>query len=251
MRRREASTGPSPKVIWIICGAVCAVLVPIASAAAPPAYLTPKAMGLRIHGVVPQIPTDNRSAPSEISATVCHGLGAAHAGKFITFRCSATSTTGKATVWARVLPGGSFCASSTGLASCPPPPATAGDPRICINPPAPPTGDPNRCALRAAEGALIRAMQQSFADSGWTVRNLMCKGQNLSYECEFSSMSAYGVYYDSKITFASGSSGWTGTFATSGGGGSGTTCTVQPDPGSAAGVASVWSSGPTPDCTNN
>ena len=239
------------RIIGIVCGAVCAILVPLASAATPLPAMTPKAIGLRIHGLVPQIPTDNRSAPSQITASVCHGLGAAHAKKFNTFRCAVTLTAGKATVWARVLPGGTFCASSTGLASCPPPPATAGDPRICINPPAPPTGDPNRCALRAAEGALIRAMQQSFDDSSWTVRNLMCKGQNLSYECQFSSMSAFGVYYDSMITFAPGSGGWVGTFVTTGGGGTGTTCTVQPDPGSAAGVASVWTSGPSPACTPN
>lgn len=241
----------SRKSTVIICAVACAVVVPIASAAAPLAYTTPQAIAAKIHGSVPQIPTDNQSPPSQITATVCHGLGAAHAGKFNTFRCSVTLTFGKAMVWARTLAGGKFCASSTGLASCPPPPATAGDPRLCTNPPAPPTADPNRCALRSAEAALVRAMQTSFESTSWTVRNLQCKGKNLSYSCTFSSMSAYGVYYTSAITFASGSGGWAATFATSGGGGTGNTCTVQPAPATAAGAASVWSSGPTPTCTNN
>ncbi len=249
--RRQGSVGLSLKTTAIVCGVACAVIVPIAFAAAPLAYTTPKAIAVKIHGLVPQIPTDNTSPPSQISATVCHGLGAAHAGKFNTFRCSATLASGKATVWARALPGGKFCASSTGLAACPPPPATAGDPRICPNPPAPPTADPNRCALRSAEAALVRAMQQSFVSPSWTVRNLTCKGQNLSYACQFSSFAAYGVYYNSVITFASGSDGWSATFVTTGGGGTGNTCTVQPAPATAAGASSVWSSGPTPACTAN
>jgi len=252
MRRSERSIALSLKTMTIGCAVACAVLVPIASAAAPLAYTTPKAIAAKIHGPVPQIPTDNQSRPSQITATVCHGLGAAHAGKFNTFKCAVTLTVGRATVWARALPGGKFCASSTRLDSCPLEPPTAGDPRICTNPPAPPTADPNRCALRAAEGGLIRAMEQSFADPSWTVRNLMCKGQNLTYGCQFSSTSAYGVYYSSAITFAPGSSGgWTATYVTLGGGGTGTTCTVQPDPNSAAGGPSAWGSGPAPACTAN
>ncbi len=35
-------------------------------------------MAKKIHGLVPQIPTTNTSAPSIISATTCHGVGKAH-----------------------------------------------------------------------------------------------------------------------------------------------------------------------------
>ena len=97
------------------------------------AWLTPQAMAKKIHGYIPQIPTDNTSAPSFIAAANCHGLGKARrAGlgkKYSTFRCTATWQRGKSRVWARALPRGKFCASSTGLNACPRPhrsPATRG-----------------------------------------------------------------------------------------------------------------------------
>lgn len=226
------------------------LLVPAVSlAAATTAYMTTTAMAAKIHGLVPQIPTNNTSAPSQITSTVCRGLGPAHNGRYATFRCKATLGNGTAVVWARALAGGRFCASATGLASCPAPPAVAGDPRICADPPTPPTADPNKCALGASELALIRAMKTNFGDPNWLIRNAACNGSNLTRKCTFSSHTAYGIYYTSTITFALADSVWTATIVTSGGGGT-STCTVQPDPSTAGGAPSVWVSGPTPTCTH-
>ena len=182
--------------------AVCVVLVSAASAAAPLAYVTPTAMAVKIRASVPQIPTDNMSPPSTITASSCKGLPPAKAKKFNTFRCAATWQKGKATVWARALPGGKFCASSTGLAACPAGPTIAGDPRVCTYPPTPPTADPNRCALAASLLTITRSMPVNFADPGWRIRNVSCTGSNLTHKCVFSSFSAYGTYYTSLITFA-------------------------------------------------
>ncbi len=56
--------------------ALCLTFLPAASAATPPpVYVTPAAMAAKIHGSVPQIPTDNTSAPSDITATTCRGMG--------------------------------------------------------------------------------------------------------------------------------------------------------------------------------
>jgi len=120
-----------------------------------------------------------------------------------------------------------------------------GDPRICaLTPPAPPTADPNRCALGATEFALTRAMPVNFADPGWTIRNVSCTGSNLTRTCSFSSHSAFGTYYKSTITFALTAGTWNATIGTTGGGGS-STCTVQPGPAG----SSRWQQGPTPSCT--
>jgi hypothetical protein len=216
------------------------------------AWTTPKAMAAKIRGFVPQIPTSNTSAPSSITASTCKGLGAArvHAGRkrFTTFRCSATWARGKSHVWARALPGGKFCASSTGLAACPAAAPAAGDPRICHDPPAPTTGDPNRCARSAAEAGLLRAMRVDFANPSWSFGNLSCDGANLAWKCSFQQLNVFGVYYHSVIKLKETSGAWSATFATTGGG-TATTCTVQPDPNTRAGKPSNWSTGPVPTCT--
>lgn len=227
-------------------GAACLALVSAASAAAPLTYVTPKAIAAKIHGLTPQIPTDNTSPPSMITAASCTGLPPAKQQKFNTFRCAATWNHGRATIWARALPAGAFCASSTGLASCPPGPTIAGDPRICTNAPAPPTADPNRCALGATEIAIIRAMPVNFNDPGWTIRNVSCTGSNLSRKCTFSSQTAYGIYYTSTIGFSEADGAWTATIVTTGGGGT-STCTVQPGP---PGGRTRWAAGPAPTCTS-
>ncbi len=234
-----------PKAVAV--GVASLALVQAAAAAAPLAYVTPTAMAARIQGLVPQIPTDNTSPPSTIRQTTCKGLPPAHGKKFNTFRCAATWDKGRATVWARALPGGKYCASSTGLASCPAEPAAAGDPRICANnPPAPSTADPNRCALGSTQLAIVRAMPVDFGEPGWTIRNVACKGSNLKRTCTFSSHSAYGTYYTSAIGFAQTPEGaWAATIVTTGGGGT-STCTVQPGPSNGR---SQWATGPTPTCT--
>ena len=106
--------------------------------------------------------------PTVITPTTCKGLGAAHQGKFNTFRCKATYLDGQktATVWVRARPGGQFCAASTGLDACPVAAPTIGDPRVCNKAPAPPTADPNSCALGSAILALNRAMGVKFAPPG-------------------------------------------------------------------------------------
>jgi hypothetical protein len=226
-------------------GAACLALVPAASAVAPLAYVTPAAIAAKIRGFTPQIKTDNTSNPSTITATTCKGLPPARLKKFNTFRCSATWDMGRATVWARALPGGKFCASSTGLASCPAEPAVAGDPRICANAPAPSTADPNRCALSATQRAIIRAMPVNFNDPGWTIRNVSCTGSNLARTCEFSRDKTYGVYYNSTIGFKQVDGAWVATIVTTGDGGT-STCTVQPGPPAGG---SRWAAGPVPTCT--
>ena len=249
LRRRRIG---SPTAIVIAAVAAGLVLAPALFAVAPLVYATPASIAAKIHGVTPQIPTDNTSPQSTISGAVCHGLGAAHNGKFNTFRCAATADSGPATIWARALPNGQFCASSTGLASCPPWPLLSGDPRICSNPPSPPTADPNRCALASSELALIRAGKITFGSPTWTIRNLSCKGSNLSYVCQYSSESAYGVYYKSDVTFKHTTTAWTAqiTTTTEGHTGGGNTCTVSP-PSTPAGKSSRWSAGPVPVCTSS
>jgi hypothetical protein len=219
----------------------------VSPAASTVARLTPKAMAKKIHGFVPQIPTGNQAAPSTITATTCHGLGMAHNGKFATFRCRATWERGKSNVWARALPGGAFCASSTGLSACPAAPPKAGDPRICSNASAPPAADPNHCALAATEAVLLRAMRANFANPSWKFGNLACNGSNLAWKCTFLQLNVYGVYYRSTIKFAQANGSWAATIHTSGGNGK-STCTGQPDGTTAAGKPSKWSAGPTPTC---
>ncbi len=220
----------------------------VSLAKSPAAFTTPKAMAKKIHGFVPQIQTGNRSAPSTITATTCHGLGAAHKGKFATFRCSATWERGTSNVWARALPGGSFCASSTGLSACPATPPAPGDPRICHDPPAPSTADPNHCALSATEAVLLRAMRVNFAKPSWQFGNLACSGANLAWKCTYLQLNVFGVYYTSTIRFAQANGAWAATIGTTGGNGT-STCTGQPDGTTAAGKPSNWSAGPTPTCT--
>ena len=216
------------------------------------AWMTPQAMAKKIHGYIPQIPTDNTSAPSFIAAASCHGLGKARrAGlgkKYSTFRCAATWQRGKSRVSARALPGGRFCASSTGLSACPAAPPVAGDPRICGNPPAPPTADPNSCALSATEAAFIRAMKVQFNNPNWQPGNVHCKGSNLKRACTFLQLGVYGVYYTSKVTFTLTTGGWAASAATTGGNVS-SMCTVQPNAHTAAGKPAKWTTGPTPTCT--
>jgi hypothetical protein len=230
-------------------GVACLAVGSAASATTPLTYVTAAAMGGKIHGLVPQIPTDNTSPPSTITATSCRGLPPAHGKTFNTFRCSATWDKGRATLWARALPGGAYCASTTGLASCPPT-TDPGDPRVCKIPSAPRTADPNRCALGATEQAIIRAMPVNFSDSGWTIRNVSCTGTNLARTCTFSSHSAYGIYYTSTIRFTETAGAWAAAITTTGGGGAGSsTCTVQP--GSSQAASSPWTDGPTPTCTRS
>ena len=220
----------------------------VSPAASAATFTTPKAMAKNIHGFVPQIPTGNQTAPSTITATTCRGLGTAHKGKFATFRCKATWERGSSNVWARGLPGGAFCASSTGLAACPAAPPKAGDPRICSDASAPPTADPNHCALTATEAVLLRAMRANFANPSWQFGNLACDGSNLAWKCTFLQLNVYGVYYTSTITFAQANGSWAATIDTSGGNAK-STCTGQPDGTTAAGKPSNWSAGPTPTCT--
>jgi hypothetical protein len=190
-----------------------------------------------------------------ITSSTCHGLGHARTsgtgGKavrsFTTFRCTATWARGTSTVWARALPRGTFCASSTGLAACPAPPPAPGDPRICEDPPAPITGDPNRCARSAAEAALLRALRADFADPSWQLGNVSCDGANLAWTCTFMQLDVFGVYYSSTIRFAEAQGAWVAFVMTTGGGSS--TCTAQPDPNTGAGKPSNWSAGATPTCT--
>ena len=216
------------------------------------AWTTPQVMAKRIHGFTPQIPTDNTSAPSNISATTCHGLGKAHKAKgkkkYSRFRCTATWARGKAHVWARSLPGGRFCASSSGLSACPAAAPAAGDPRICGQAPAPPTADPNNCALRATEAAVTRAMKSSFQNPDWQAGNVHCKGTNLTRTCTFQQLNVFGVYYTSKIRFTLTNGAWAATLATTGGN-SPSTCTVLPNAHTAAGQPSKWTTGPTPTCS--
>ena len=216
------------------------------------AWMTPQAMAKKVHSFIPQIPTDNTSAPSIISAANCHGLGKARrAGrgkKYSTFRCTATWQRGKSRVWARALPRGRFCASSTGLSACPAVAPVAGDPRICGNPPAPPTADPNNCAMSATEAAFIRAMRAASNNQDWQPGNVHCKGSNLKRTCTFQQLNVFGVYYTAKVTFVLQNGAWTATIGITGGNGP-WTCTVPPNAHTAAGQPSNWKTGPTPTCT--
>ena len=172
----------------------CRRSLPFAFAATPLAYTTPKAIAEKITGGIPQLVTGNAAVPTVITASTCKGLGAAHQGKFKTFRCKATYLNGQKTanVWVRARPGGQFCAASTGLDACPVAAPTIGDPRVCNKAPAPPTADPNSCALGSAILALNRAMSVKFAPPGstapppLTMLNLSCTGKNLKWHCVFS-----------------------------------------------------------------
>jgi hypothetical protein len=221
------------------------------------AWKTPQAMATKIHGFIPQIRVDNTSAPSIISSTTCRGLGKAHkrgkgkkaVRKYSRFRCTATWELGKHAVWARALPGGKFCASSTGLASCPAAAPEAGDPRICGNPPAPPSADPNNCVLAATEASVSRAMKVWFKNPDWTPGNVHCKGSNLKFGCTYQQLNVFGVYYTSKIRFKLTNGAWAATLATTGGSGPASTCTVLPNAKTRAGKPSKWTTGPTPTCS--
>jgi hypothetical protein len=223
---------------------------PAAAASPSLAYSTPAAMAARIHGATPQIRGNNYSAPSTITATTCRGLGAAHRGLYNTFRCSATWNGGKATVWARALPGKRFCASAASLASCPPGPPDAGDPRICSDPP-PLDADPDRCALAGAELSLIRGMKVMFGDPTWTIRNLSCDGSNLTWTCQFSSSKVFGTYYRSVVSFADAAASWSASIATTtvNQAGAAVVCRVAPL-ATAPGAASRWDTGPVPACAS-
>jgi hypothetical protein len=214
------------------------------------AWESTKAMSAKIHGLVPQIPTTNTSAPSIISATTCHGVGEARkagaAKEYSQFRCTASWTHGKAHVFARALPGGRFCASSTGPAACPAGAPVGGDPRICHRVGTPPTADPNSCALTSTETALIRAMVVAFNNPNWQPGNVGCKGSNLTRTCTFQQLGVYGVYYTSKIRFALKDGAWSAAIQTTGGNVP-ATCTVLPAH-TAAGKPSKWTTGPTPTC---
>lgn len=235
----------------LVVGVLLLTWAGVSQAKPRPAWTTPQAMAKKIHGLVPQIQSTTTSAPSNISAATCHGVGKAHkAGKrkkYSTFRCKAAWERGVSRVWARALPGGRFCASSTGLASCPAGAPVAGDPRICSNPGAPPTADPNRCALTASESALTRAMIVAFNNPNWEAGNVACKGSNLTSTCSFQQLGVYGVYYKSKIRFVLANGAWSATIGTTGGNVP-ATCTVLPRAGTAAGKPSKWATGPAPTC---
>jgi hypothetical protein len=246
--------------LWLVtlaAGLVAvSVLTPVSLARTEVASRTPKAMAAEIRGFVPQIPTANTSAPSNITSSACRGLGKPRTtgkGKtavrhFTTFHCTATWARGKSPIWARVLRGGTFCASATGLAACPAAAPTAGDPRICHDPPAPPTGDPNRCARSKAEAALLRAMRANFSDPNWSLGDVSCDGKNVAWTCTFTQLNVFGVHYSSTIDFAMANSAWTANIAITGGGGT-SSCVVQPSANTAAGKPSKWSIGPAPICT--
>ncbi len=254
MRLLRASRHPALSSLGAVSLAAVVLLFPAsrsfsALSVTPVRGLTAEAMAAKIHGNVPQIRIGNASAPSTITATLCHGLGPPHDGRYETFRCRATWNGGTSTVWARALPGGRFCASATGLAACPAAAPRAGDPRICSLQGAPPTADPNECALGESELALVRAMKTNFGDPTWLMRNATCTGSNLRFRCTFSSHTAYGVYYTSTIAFMLAGGRWAATIATSGAGAS-SVCSVEPDPATAAGAPSLWGSGPVPVCTH-
>jgi hypothetical protein len=245
-----------------LASALVAVLFLLAFAGASQAknrvaWATPQAIAKKIHGFIPQLTVDNTSAPSIITSTKCHGLGKAHkkgkgkkaVRKYSRFRCTASTTRGRSAVWARALPGGKFCASSTGLASCPAAAPAAGDPRICGNPPAPPTADPNNCVLSATEASVSRAMKVWFKNPDWTPGQVHCKGSNLKFSCTFQQLNVFGVYYTSNIDFKLTNGAWAATLATTGGNGGATTCTVLPNAKTRAGKPAKWTTGPTPTCT--
>jgi hypothetical protein len=230
----------------LVACAVVSVAGAASNAVAP--LTTPKAMAAKIRGAVPQIPTSTADQPSTISASTCHGLGAAREGEFTLFRCKAHWDRGTATVWARALPGKKFCASASGMAACPKPPAAAGDPRICSNPQTSPTADPNLCARNQSELAVVRAMRAWFVNSDWQIGNVVCAGKNVRWKCTFLQFNVYGIYYNAKIHFVLAHGAWSATIAVKGDGDS-STCTVLPKPGNRAGKPSNWAAGPTSTCT--
>jgi hypothetical protein len=239
----------SPRITFA-CTAVAALFLlawtGVSQAQTRTAWMSAKAMSAKIHGLVPQIPTTNTSAPSIISAATCRGVGKARGTKYSSFRCTASWDHGKAQVFARALPGGRFCASSTGPAACPAGTPAGGDPRICHRVGAPPTADPNSCALTTTETALTRAMVVAFRNPNWQPGNVGCKGSNLTRTCTFQQLGVYGVYYESKIRFALEDGAWSATIQTTGGSVP-ATCTVLPAH-TAAGKPSKWTTGPTPTC---
>jgi hypothetical protein len=232
------------RTLWaaIALGLAALAAIPFATAAAPLTYVTPAAMAKHIAGAVPQIPLGNSSVPSVISASTCTGTGAAHAGKFNTFKCKATWLSGQKTtvVWARARPGGQFCAAVT-LAACPAAAPTVGDPRVCSNPPAPPTADPNKCAVGSAILAVTRAMGVKLQNPAIQLLNLTCTGQNLKWTCVFSTSASYTVFHATTSFVQSKTGAWTASIATSVG-----NCTVLP--GAPKG-GYRWRVGPTPVCT--
>ena len=217
---------------------LCLAVAPFALAAAPLAYTTPAAIAKKITGGIPQIATGNAAVPSVITASTCTGLPPAHAGKFNTFRCKATYLNGqkKANVWVRALPGGKFCAASTGLTACPAAAATVGDPRVCTLNGAPPTADPNYCALGSAILVLERAEAVAFKTPTFSPLNLSCTGQNLKWTCVFST-SADRTVHNASIVFTQATAG-TWSASVSG-------CTVLP--GAPTG-GYRWRVGPAPVC---
>ena len=237
------------RLLVVALCAICVVPVTVALSATI-TYVTPAAMAVKIHGSTPQLQTGNTGVPSTITASVCHGTGTPHAKKFNTFKCSATWIRGTVIVWARALPKNQFCASITGLSACPATPALPGDPRLCHSSPgAPPTADPNYCALVAAEQAVTNAMKVTFQNTAWTLRDTTCKGQNVTWSCEYSSQGTFGTYYDSTISFGHSTGSWVATLSTTTRGSSGApiACTVHPA-STPAGQSASWSTGPPATC---
>jgi hypothetical protein len=234
-----------------VCLPVVAAVGPASAGPTQLAYAAPAAIAKRIIGSTPQIPTSSDIAPSNITASVCHGLGTAHQGKYNRFRCSATWDPGQktSTVWVRARPGGQFCASSTTLAPCPAAPPSVGDPRVCRSAVSP-YADPNHCALAAAAFVVSRAMPVRINDPSWTVRDETCKGDNLRWSCEFATHGQFGSFFKGAITFAQNAKGkWSARIAISGGG-SANAAACKVLPGAAGSATSRWFSGPTPVCTN-
>jgi hypothetical protein len=238
-------------LLLLFAAAICLAPAAAAAPSAQIAYVTPAAMAAKIHGPTPQIQTGNTGVPSVITATVCHGTGAAHAGKFTTFKCSATWGSGTAVVWARALPKNQFCASATGLSACPATPALVGDPRLCHSQAGvPTTADPNYCGLLAGEAATVRAMQVTLKDPSFALRNAACKGQNVTWSCEYSGPSTFGVYYDTTIKFAHSTGKWVATLSTTQRGSTAApvVCTVQPAASIPSGQNTSWAGGPPASC---
>ena len=68
------------------------------------------------------------------------------------------------------------------------------------------------CSVGAAIRVLIRAGAVQFENPGFTVMNLTCSGQNLTYACVFFSTSASYTVYHTSITFGESPQGaWTAT----------------------------------------
>ena len=234
----------------VVLAAACAIAPAAATSAAAPHlyYASVASIQSQILGPTPQIPTSSDQVPSSITASTCSGVGTPHNKLFNTFRCRATWAKGTALVWVRARAGGKFCASATGLASCPAAQPVAGDPRLCHNAPSP-FADPNHCGLVSASAVIARAMPVMLGDPTWTVREQTCKGQNLTWSCQYATHGQFGTFYNGAITFKQAADGtWSGSIVVSGGGGPGSTCTVVP--GTASGTISLWYQGAAPTCTN-